>query len=81
MMDSSNVEVTIDGLDLVDVIDFIGRKKNKFVSITLSDIEDELSDDSVAYRQVRKIILDGFNDYTRSLLRVLFGDVEGLTMR
>jgi hypothetical protein len=48
----------------------------------LSDLELLYPDRNVReYKIARKIILDGMNDYTRSLLRVLFGEVEGLVMK
>jgi hypothetical protein len=37
--------------------------------------------DSNEYKFVRKLFLDGFNDYTRSVMRTLFGNVEGLIMK
>ncbi len=74
-------EVEIDGLDMVDVITFMNRKKNKFIAIMLSDLEVAFPKGGKEYQLVRKVILDGMNDYNRSMLRVLFGDVEGLIMK
>jgi hypothetical protein len=73
-------EVTIDGLDLVDVLQQITRKKAKFIKITLDDIE-KVMDDRQEYLLVRKAVLDGFNDYTRSFMRAFFGDIEGSIMK
>ena len=74
-------EVKIDGLDMVDVIDFVGNKKNKFIAIMLDDVEMKFTANSEEHKFMRKVILDGMNDYTRSLLRIFFGDIEGLIMK
>lgn len=74
-------EITIEGLDVIDVVRYITRKKNKFLAITLADLEDVLEKDSKEYKYIRKVFLDGFNDYTRSVMRTLFGNVEGLSMK
>lgn len=68
----------ITGLDLLDIIGFIGRKNKSYQAILLSDIEEILGKDTKEFSQIRKLILDGFNNYTRSVLRVIFGnDFEG----
>lgn len=74
-------EVRIDGLDIIDVIKFINRKRDKFIAIGLAELEDVMDNNSNEYKFVRKIFLDGFNDYTRSIMRAFFGDVEGLIMK
>jgi len=74
-------EVIIEGLDVIDVVRYISRKKDKFIAIVLADLEEVMEKDSNEYKFVRKIFLDGFNDYTRSVMRTLFGNVEGLTMK
>lgn len=69
-------EIIIEGLDLVDVTTYIASKRNKFMAMMLADLENALPKDSKEYKVVRKLILDGMNDYTRSLIRVLFGEIE-----
>ena len=68
--------VTIDGLDAFDLISFIGKKNKKFQAIILADAEEILGKDSEEFKQIRKLFLDGFNDYTRSIVRIVFGDIE-----
>jgi hypothetical protein len=68
--------VEIDGLDLFDLITFISKKNKRFIAIILADIEEIVGKDSDTYQQIRKIVLDGFNDYTRSVVRIVFGDIE-----
>jgi hypothetical protein len=74
-------EITIEGLDMIDVVKYISRKKDKFIAIVLADLEEYMDKDSNEYKFVRKLFLDGFNDYTRSIMRTLFGNIEGLTMK
>ncbi|MCK4822761.1 hypothetical protein KA005_43760 [bacterium] len=74
-------EVIIEGLDVIDVVRYISRKKDKFIAIVLADLEEVMEKDSNEYKFIRKVFLDGFNDYTRSVMRTLFGNVEGLTMK
>lgn len=74
-------QVTIEGLDVIDVVNYITRKRDKFIAIMLSELEETIDEDSNEYKYVRKVVLDGMNDYTRSLMRALFGDVEGLVIK
>jgi len=68
--------VEIGGLDLFDLITFISKKNKRFIAIMLAETEEIVGKDSEEYKKLRKIILDGFNDYTRSLVRIIFGDIE-----
>ncbi len=73
-------EVTIDGLDLIDVLQQISRKKSKFIRITLDELE-KIIDDKKTFMDVRKVVLDGYNDYTRSFMRLFFGEIEGSNIK
>lgn len=70
--------VVVQGLDLMDIITFVSKKNKKFQAISLSELEEIIDKEKYPeiYREVRKLILDGFNNYTRSIVRVLFGDIE-----
>ena len=68
--------VIIRGLDLLDILGLISDKNKKYQAIILSDIELVLGKDSKEFKQIRKIVLDGVNDYTRSAVRILFGDIN-----
>ena len=70
--------IVIQGLDLIDVVNYISKKNKKFQAIILSDLEGVLDKDSTEYMLVRKLILDVLNNYTRSIVRTIFGDVEYL---
>ena len=70
----------INGLDLVDIMAAMKRRQNRYIALILHDVEEILGEEQ--FKLVRKTILDGFNDYTRSIFRILLGDdVEGLVYR
>jgi len=64
----------IQGLDILDVVTFVGKKNRKFQAILLHDIEECLGRDDPRYLEIRSLILDSYNNYTRSVLRVIFGN-------
>ena len=68
--------VKIDGLDLFDLISFINKKNKRYQAVILADVEEILGKDSEEFKIIRKLFLDGFNDYTRSIVRIVFGDIE-----
>ena len=68
--------VVIQGLDLIDIISIVDKKKRKYLALMLQDLEGVLGADSEEFKNVRKIVLDNVNSYTRSLVRALLGDVE-----
>ena len=72
----------MNGLDLLDVLGLIKRKQRRYIALLLNDVEELMDDDPETYSYLRKILLDYFNDYTRSIFRILIGDdIEGLTYR
>jgi len=73
-----NRGVVIQGLDLMDIIKFVARKNKKYQAMLLNDLEEVLPPESEEYKAARKLFLDCFNNYTRSVLRAIFGDVEHL---
>jgi hypothetical protein len=73
--------VIIQGMDLIDVVKFAEEKSKKYTAICLADLEEAMGPDSPQYKIIRKIVLDSFNNYKRSLLRMLIGDIEYLVGR
>jgi len=65
------------GLSELEIIRLINRKKSRYAAMTLTDLE-ELVLDKELFRQVRKIVLDNLNGFTRSLFAVVGVDVEGI---
>jgi len=67
----------IDGLDMIDIIGLIERKKGRFLAILASDLEREFKNDPAKFKIIKKLVFDCMNDYTRSVNRVLVGqDIE-----
>lgn len=66
--------VIIEGLNVLEIVKFMNNKNKKYLAITLNNIEDILDPNSEEYKLVRKEVLDGFNEFTRSTVEVLFGD-------
>ena len=70
-------EVVIEGLDVIDVLGETSRKNRKFAAIFLNEL-DEIVSDVKTKKAIRKAFLDNQNNYTRSIVRMIFGDIEGL---
>lgn len=66
--------VLIEGVDIVEVLNFLEKKKNKYLAIILNDLELILKDSRQEYSSTRKVILDTFNEYSRAISEVLFHD-------
>jgi hypothetical protein len=63
----------IQGIDLLDAIKFIDRKCNVHIAVLLGNLEDVLGKDTEYYKKVRKLVLDSFNSYKKSILMIIFG--------
>jgi hypothetical protein len=63
----------IQELDVVDVVNFIGKKNKTFQAIFLTDLEEVVGKDTQTYVAIRKLFLDTLNNYTRSVLKLIFG--------
>jgi len=74
--------VEISGLDLVGTITLVRRRQRRYLALLLADVETVLGKNTKEYKIIRKLILDNFNDYTRSIFRIVLGDeIEGLVYR
>jgi hypothetical protein len=67
--------IFIQGFDLMDLVGTIHIKTKKTQAALLSELE-EILQDQQKYAQIRKIVLDSTNDFTRDIIRDLFGDVS-----
>lgn len=71
--------VIIQNLDLIDIVGFINRKNKKFQASMLQEMETLLGKDSKEFSSIRHIVLDGLNEYTRLILKAIFGtSFEGI---
>ena len=74
-MDTNKI---IEGLDVLDIVRLIDRKSRAYQAIILQDIEKIVPNNSQEFTKIRKIVLDNTNEYTRSILRAVFGtEFEG----
>lgn len=73
-MMSKETGVIIEGLNVIEIVKFLGDKNKKYLAITLNNIEDVLDANSEEYKLIRKEVLDGFNEFSRAIVDVLFGD-------
>ncbi len=66
------------GLDILSILSILERRKGTYLSLLLDDLELLYKrNESPAFTDVRKLILDYFNDYYRSLIKVVTdGDIE-----
>jgi hypothetical protein len=62
------------GLDMQDIAGYVSKKNKRYLAMILQDLEEVLDKDSEEFKEVRRIVLDGFNNYNRSLMRVIFGN-------
>jgi hypothetical protein len=65
-------------LDILELVQYIGRKKKKLQAVLLQKMEETLPKDSATYLEIRKLILDETSEFTRAIVRQIFGDIEFL---
>jgi hypothetical protein len=65
------------GLEEVEIVKAIQKKKKRYCAIALNDLEEEISDPEL-FKRVRKIFLDSINSYTRGMLIVVGINIEGI---
>ncbi len=66
--------------ELWETVTRIRKKKNRYLAEMLTDLESVLPPEEYQreYGMVRKIVLDYFNDYYRTVIKFLLGiEVEG----
>ncbi len=76
MSNGHDDSIKVHGVDLLDAIRYLSKKNNRFIAITLQEIEDVLGEGSEEMLLIRKFILDGFNNYTRAIVKILFKEIE-----
>lgn len=69
-------QITIEGLDIIDLVEEIDKKDRRFKAVCLQALEETTNLSPEEFKMVRKIILDSMSSYTRSLVRMLFGEIE-----
>ena len=65
------------GLPEIEIIKLINKRKKRYCAIALNDLE-ELIGQGEQFKEIRKIVLDNMNGFTRSVFTVIGIDVEGI---
>lgn len=68
----------IQDLEVLDIIKAISKRNKRLQAKLLQTLEASMNKNSTEYQEVRKIILDELNGYTRFIVKELFGDIEFL---
>lgn len=66
-------------VDVFDLLRDVGAKNKVLNAKVLQEIEKYVKDED-DFQALRKFILDEQNSYTRSIIRLIFGDIEYLQM-
>lgn len=65
--------VVMQALDLLEIIELISRKNKKFQATMLQEMENIVGKDSPEFIKIRHVVLDSLNEYTRTILKNIFG--------
>ena len=68
--------VIMQGFDVLDVVAFIGRLTKRYQAVLLSNVEEILGNSHKDYPQIRKLILDSSNNFSRAVVSEIFGEIE-----
>jgi hypothetical protein len=71
-----NEDKVIQEMDTLELVRTIGRKNKKMQAILLQKLEEYVDKSSPDYEDMRKTILDESNNFARSIVRLIFGDIE-----
>lgn len=69
-------ETIIQQVDILDILRLIGRKRKKLQAILMQELETVISKNSPGYIKMRKVILDETSNYSREVVKNIFGDIE-----
>jgi hypothetical protein len=68
--------IVFQGFDVLGVTRQISKANKKRQAMLLSDIELILGDNNPEYSAIRKLVLDSTNDFARSIVGFIFGDIN-----
>lgn len=63
-------------VNVLDILGEIGSKNKALNAKVLQELEKYIDKNNSEFIQLRKFILDEQNSYTRSIVRLIFGDIE-----
>jgi hypothetical protein len=62
-------------VDVMEVLKEVGSKNKVLQAKLLQEMEKRIKDND-EFMKVRSVVLDEVNSYTRSIIRLIFGDIE-----
>jgi len=68
--------VIIQGFDVMGITKHISQMNKRNEAILLSSIENLIGRDSPHFLAIRKLILDYTNDFSRTIVKDIFGDID-----
>lgn len=72
------MEQVVQEIEVLSIIRSIGKRNKKLQAILLQAVEKVVDRESPEFEGLRKEILDTTNDFTRGVVRDIFGDIEYL---
>lgn len=70
------MDPVIQGIEILTIIAKVGKKSKKHQAKVLQEMEKHLAKGTVEFDEFRKFFLDEQNNFTRSVMRDIFGDIE-----
>jgi hypothetical protein len=71
-----HTKIILEGFDVFDTVSFISRMNRRYQATLLSQVEDLIGRNHADYPVLRKLILDSTNEFTRSVVKNIFGDID-----
>jgi len=68
--------IILQGFDVLDMTRQIARLNKKQQAVLLSNVENILGRSNPKYNEIRKLILDSTNDFSRTVVSFIFGDID-----
>ena len=68
--------VFFQGFNVLDAVGFIGRITKRYQASLLAEIESIISPNSEEYKAIRKLVLDSTNNFSRAVIKTIFGDID-----
>jgi hypothetical protein len=74
MDEIKTTKVVVEGVDMFDIVKFIAKKTKLYQATLLSNIEEILGKDFPEYTEIRKLILDSTNNFSRTIIKAIFDE-------
>lgn len=74
----TKTNIVVQEVDILGMIRTVGKRNKRLQAIILSEAETLFGKDTPAFSKFRKLVLDQTNEFTREVVRDVFGDIEYL---